>query len=66
MFTGLIEEVGSVVAIAGRKGRAHLKIAAPHMTRKMRRGDSVAVNGCCLTVSSHRGDELAFDNFVPQ
>ena len=61
MFTGLIEEVGSVVAVAGRKGGAHLKIAAPHMTRKMRRGDSVAVNGCCLTVSSHRGDELAFD-----
>jgi len=61
MFTGLIEEVGSVVAVAGRKGGAHLKIAAPHMTKKMRRGDSVAVNGCCLTVSSHRGDELAFD-----
>jgi len=61
MFTGLIEEVGGVVAVAGRKGGAHLKIAAPHMTRKMRRGDSVAVNGCCLTVSSHRGDELAFD-----
>ena len=61
MFTGLIEEVGSVVAVAGRKGGAHLKIAAPQMTRKMQRGDSVAVNGCCLTVSSHRGDELAFD-----
>jgi riboflavin synthase len=27
----------------------------------MRRGDSVAVNGCCLTLSSHRDDELAFD-----
>lgn len=62
MFTGLIEEVGSVIAVGiTSKGGNQLKIAAPRIAKKMRRGDSVAVNGCCLTLSSHRDDELAFD-----
>jgi riboflavin synthase len=38
-----------------------LKIIAPRIAENMRCGDSVAVNGCCLTVSSFRGDELVFD-----
>ena len=61
MFTGLIEEVGSVIAAGAAKGGTHLKIAAPRIAKKLRRGDSVALNGCCLTVSSHRRNELAFD-----
>lgn len=61
MFTGLIEEVGSVIFVSAAKDGTELKIAAPHLAKKMRRGDSVAVNGCCLTLSSHRGNELAFD-----
>lgn len=61
MFTGLIEEVGSVIAVGASKNGDQLKIAAPRIAKKIRRGDSVAVNGCCLTVSSHRGDELIFD-----
>ena len=62
MFTGLIEEVGSVIAVGiTSKGGNQLKIAAPRIAKKMRRGDSVAVNGCCLTLSSHSDDELAFD-----
>jgi riboflavin synthase len=61
MFTGLIEEVGSVILVSAAKDGTELKIAAPHLAKKMRRGDSVAVNGCCLTLSSHRGNELAFD-----
>jgi riboflavin synthase len=60
MFTGLIEEVGSVIAIDA-EGGTRLRIKAPQTAKKIRRGDSVAVNGCCLTLSSHRGDELAFD-----
>jgi riboflavin synthase len=61
VFTGLVEEVGSVIAIdAGKRGN-RLKIAAPRIARKIRRGDSLAVNGCCLTLSSRRGDELVFD-----
>ncbi len=61
MFTGLIEEVGSVIAVGASKNGNQLKIAAPHVGKKIRRGDSLAVNGCCLTLSSHRGEDLAFD-----
>jgi riboflavin synthase len=61
MFTGLIEEVGTVVALrAGDRG-TQLQIAAPRIAKKIRTGDSVAVNGCCLTLSSQRRDQLTFD-----
>ncbi len=61
MFTGLIEEVGSVVAVRVSDGRAQLQIAAPQTAKKIRSGDSVAVNGCCLTLNSHRENQLTFD-----
>ena len=61
MFTGLIEEVGTVIAVKTSKSGNQLKIAAPRVAKKIRRGDSLAVNGCCLTLNSHRGDELVFD-----
>jgi riboflavin synthase len=61
MFTGLIEEVGAVIAVNTSKSGNQLKIAAPRVAKKIRRGDSLAVNGCCLTLNSHRGDELIFD-----
>ena len=61
MFTGLIEEVGSVIAVrAGDRG-TQLQIAAPRIAKEIRTGDSVAVNGCCLTLSSQGGDQLTFD-----
>ena len=61
MFTGLIEEVGKVLQIRGSDEGTQLQISAPHAAKKTRTGDSVAVNGCCLTLSAHRGDQLAFD-----
>jgi len=61
MFTGLIEEVGTVSSIREREHREQLQIVAPRTARKLRVGDSVAVNGCCLTLSAHRGDQLTFD-----
>jgi riboflavin synthase len=61
MFTGLIEEVGMVAAIGAEENGNKLTIAAPQLANEVRRGDSVAVNGCCLTLSSQRGDELTFD-----
>jgi len=60
MFTGLIEEVGSVTAVGVSKNGSQLKIAAPRVAKKIRRGDSLAVSGCCLTLNSRRGDELIF------
>jgi len=61
MFTGLIEEVGTVTGVGASKNGTQLTIVAARIAKKIRRGDSLAVNGCCLTVSSRRGDELIFD-----
>lgn len=61
MFTGLIEEVGEVVALRVNGDPTQLQIAAPRLAGKIRIGDSVAVNGCCLTVASRRDNELTFD-----
>jgi riboflavin synthase len=61
MFTGLIEEVGSVIAVRASDRGTQLQIAAPRIAKKISTGDSVAVNGCCLTIRSQRGDELTFD-----
>src|SRR5664279_4541083 len=61
MFTGLIEEVGTVLWIRVTEKGTQLQIAAPQIATDIRIGESVAVNGCCLTVSTHRGEQLTFD-----
>jgi riboflavin synthase len=61
MFTGLIEEVGEVFAVRASDSGIQLQIAARYIAKKTRSGDSVAVNGCCLTSTSRRGNRLTFD-----
>jgi riboflavin synthase len=61
MFTGLIEEVGAVGWIRPTDGRSQLGVVAPKTATKLSEGDSVAVNGCCLTAITVAGDNLAFD-----
>ena len=61
MFTGLIEEVGRAVALPASDRGAQLQIDAPRIAKKIRRGDSISVNGCCLTLASRRGNRLTFD-----
>jgi riboflavin synthase len=61
MFTGLIQEVGGLVELRVTDGGTQLQIAAPGTAKKSRRGDSIAVNGCCLTLTSRRGNRLTFD-----
>ena len=74
MFTGLIEEVGEIIEvrssdsgtqlrpqIASPRKASVLQIAASGIAKKMRSGDSIAVNGCCLTLTSRRGNRLTFD-----
>ncbi len=61
MFTGLIEEVGRMLWIRATERGTELQIAAPGLADKISIGDSVAVNGCCLTVSAHRPGQLTFD-----
>jgi len=61
MFTGLIEDVGRVVAAHATEHDAKLEIGAPSTAKQVRAGQSIAVNGCCLTLTSRRGDRLTFD-----
>jgi riboflavin synthase len=61
MFTGLIEEVGTVVAVRPRNHGTELQIAAPGTAKHANPGESIAVNGCCLTLTSCHRDYLSFD-----
>ena len=58
MFTGLIEEVGTVVT---RDDATQLEISAARVGPRVRLGDSLSVNGCCLTVARKDRDQLGFD-----
>ena len=57
MFTGLIQEVGIVVSSRATA----IDLVAPRLAQEIQIGDSVAVNGCCLTVARQDGDKLSFD-----
>jgi riboflavin synthase len=61
MFTGLIEEVGTVLRIDTIDCGAQLRIVAPLVAEGLQIGDSVAVNGCCLTVTAHHDKQFTFD-----
>lgn len=50
MFTGLVEEVGTVKAVDSLGDALRITIEAPLVTQDARHGDSISVNGCCLTV----------------
>lgn len=61
MFTGLVEEVGTVRSIRRGRDSAVLEIGAETVTKGLRTGDSVAVNGVCLTAVSCREDSFSAD-----
>jgi riboflavin synthase len=61
MFTGLIEEVGRVVGVGASDRGTRLQIAAPRTAAQVKIGESIAVNGCCLTLASRRRARLSFD-----
>lgn len=61
MFTGIIEEVGRVVAFAPAARAWNLQASANLVPRSVAVGDSVAVNGCCLTVARFAAGTLWFD-----
>ncbi|MEI9893492.1 MAG: riboflavin synthase [Chthoniobacter sp.] len=61
MFTGLVEETGELLALTRSATGARLTLRAPLVAPGIALGDSVAVNGCCLTVTAHEGETLAFD-----
>ena len=53
MFTGIVEERGEVAELTDLGDAARLTVRGPLVTADAGRGDSIAVNGCCLTVVRH-------------
>ncbi|GAA1011438.1 riboflavin synthase subunit alpha [Streptomyces sp. F-3] len=61
MFTGIVEELGEVTAVENLGDAARFRLRGPVVTQGARHGDSIAVNGVCLTVVEHEGDEFTAD-----
>ena len=61
MFTGLVEEIGLCEDLQRSAGSARLLIQAPGISCGVKIGDSISVNGCCLTAISTREGIMTFD-----
>ena len=61
MFTGIVRELGRVTAVEGGEDGVRLVVAAPATAGEAAVGDSVSVNGVCLTVTAATNGNLAFD-----
>lgn len=64
MFTGLIQAVGRVSAIDRQESSAKLEIISPEISSQISQGDSVSVNGTCLTVVSFTKESFEVDVMV--
>ena len=60
MFTGLITEMGKILSLAPEGGGVALELSAPLMAAEAGIGDSIAINGTCLTVTVKDADKLRF------
>ena len=63
MFTGLVEAIGSVRSLEKRGDAARLTLETP-LAARLQLGESLAVNGCCLTVASTAHETASFDLLV--
>ena len=61
MFTGIVEELGRVVRLETIEDCARLTVEAPTVTQDTSLGDSISVNGCCLTVAAMHGSTFTAD-----
>ncbi|MFQ3670757.1 MAG: riboflavin synthase [Verrucomicrobiia bacterium] len=61
MFTGIVEGAGTVLALESTPGGCRLIVNAGPLAQDVRLGDSIANNGCCLTVAQIDGSTLTFD-----
>ena len=64
MFTGLIQAVGQVAAIERQESSARLEISSKEISAQIAQGDSVSINGTCLTVVSFDESKFAVDVMV--
>jgi riboflavin synthase len=65
VFTGIVEELGTVASVEGDEAGLQLQIEAPVLAPLSRIGDSINVSGCCLTIVAVRGSTLVFE-VVPE
>ena len=61
MFTGLVVEMGRLISLERTGGSTRLTLQTPSVGAAAQIGDSIAVNGCCLTVTALEGDKVSFD-----
>jgi riboflavin synthase len=61
VFTGIVEELGEVIAVTELADAARITVAGPLVTEDARHGDSIAVNGVCLTVVKVRDGAFTAD-----
>jgi riboflavin synthase len=61
MFTGIVEELGVVESLEEQTDAVRLTVRGPHVTLDAKLGDSIAVNGCCLTVAQRDGETFTAD-----
>jgi len=61
MFTGIVEELGTVVGLEDQGDAVRLTLHGPHVVTDARLGDSIAVNGCCLTVAERDAESFTAD-----
>ena len=61
MFTGIVEDVGTVKALQKNRQSMTITVVSPKMTTDVKLGDSIAVNGVCLTVTHFNEQELTMD-----
>jgi riboflavin synthase len=68
MFTGIVEEIGEIVEVRRDEDVVVLAVRGPTVSEDARHGDSIAVNGCCLTVMDPEGaaDGLFHLELVPE
>ncbi|WP_055716219.1 riboflavin synthase [Streptomyces torulosus] len=61
MFTGIVEELGEVTAVENLGDSSRFRLRGPVVTQGAKHGDSIAVNGVCLTVVEHEDDWFTAD-----
>ncbi len=61
MFTGIIEHLGKVTQIKKQADSAVIVVDIAQMSKDVNSGDSIAINGACLTVTHIKGSEVSFD-----
>lgn len=61
MFTGLVQATGTITAVIPGESSAQITISAPTIAQEISRGDSVSVNGTCLTVTDFDKSEFKLD-----